>query len=158
MKAAAELADVLARGRDSGQQVDSTRGGSLNKAMNMQVSRVRLWTGRIITGFGALFLFFDGAMKIVKPAAVIEATAKLGFPEAALTGIGLVLIACTVLYVIPRTSILGAVFLTGYLGGAVATQVRAGMGWFETSFPVLFGALIWSGVWLRDQRVKMLLE
>jgi hypothetical protein len=82
---------------------------------------------------------------------------SIGVPVSTLSGIGLVLIACTVIYVIPRTSVLGAILLTGYLGGAIASNVRAGSGWFETVFPVLFGALIWGGLWLRDHRLKNLL-
>jgi hypothetical protein len=104
-----------------------------------------------------LFLLFDGAMKLVKPAAVLEATRRLGYPEAALTWIGLALISCTVLYLVPRTRVLGAVLLTGYLGGAVDAQVHAGSTNFETIFPVLFGVLVWSGVRLLDSRVRNLI-
>jgi DoxX-like family len=121
------------------------------------ISSRRTWTGRIVSGFAALFLLVDGVMKLFKPASVLEATIRLGFPLTALVGIGLVLIACTLLYLIPRTSILGAVLLTGYLGGAVATQVRAGSSWFETVFPVLIGVLVWGGLWLRDERLQNLL-
>ena len=99
----------------------------------------------------------DGALKIFKPPFVVAANAQLGYAESTLPGIGLTLIICTVLYVIPRTSILGAVLLTGYLGGAVATQVRAGLPWFEIIFPVLFACLMWGGLWLRDRRLRRLL-
>src|SRR5580704_16962082 len=105
-------------------------------------SKKMIWTGRIPTVLSGLFLLFDGAMKLVKPAPVVEATSHLGFPE----GVGLVLLACTILYLILRTAVLGAIFLTGYLGGAVAVQVRAGSASFETLFPVIFGALVWGGL------------
>jgi len=119
-------------------------------------SRKQLWAGRFLTGLATLFMLMDGIMKIVKPAPVLEANARLGYPIATLSGIGLVLIACTVIYVIPRTSPFGAILLTGYLGGAVASQVRAGSGWFELMFPVLFAVLVWGGLWLRDYRVRNL--
>lgn len=120
-------------------------------------SSKQLWAGRIATGLATLFMFMDGIMKIVKPASVLEANAQLGYPVATLTGIGLLLIACTVIYLIPRTSIFGALLLTGYLGGAVASQVRAGSGWFELVFPVLFAALVWGGLWLRDDRLRRIM-
>ncbi len=95
-------------------------------------------------------------MKLFKPSFVLEANAQLGFPESALVGIGMLLIACTFVYLTPRTSILGAILLTGYLGGAVAIQVRAASSSFETVFPVLMGTLIWGGLWLRDKRLREL--
>ncbi len=82
---------------------------------------------------------------------------RLAYPVSTLSGIGIALIVCTVIYLIPRTAILGAVLLTGYLGGAVASHVRAGSGMFETIFPVLFVALVWAGPWLRDRRLRSLL-
>jgi hypothetical protein len=116
-----------------------------------------IWSGRILTVVTALFLLFDGVMKIVKPPQVLEASVRLGYPLSALSGVGLALLACTAIYLIPRTSLVGAVLLTGYLGGAVASNVRAGSGWFETLFPVLFAALVWAGAGLRDRRVRDLL-
>lgn len=120
-------------------------------------SKKLIWTGRTLTVLSGLFLLFDGAMKLVKPAPVVEATSRLGFPESALTGIGLVLLGCTILYLIPRTAILGAILVTGYLGGAVATQVHAGSSGFETIFPAIFGALVWSGLFLQDRRLRTLI-
>jgi DoxX-like family len=120
-------------------------------------SKKMIWTGRIVTVLASLFMLLDGVMKIVKPVQVLEATARLGYPVSALTGIGVTLIACTLIYVIPRSSILGAILLTGYLGGAVASNVRAGSGWFETIFPTLIAALVWGGIWMRDRRVRNLL-
>jgi hypothetical protein len=121
------------------------------------ISKKLLWTGRVLSGLAVLFLLVDGVMKLAKPAVVVEATQQLGYPESCIVGIGLLLLTCTVLYIFPRTSILGAILLTGYLGGAVASQVRAGNGWFNVVFPVIFGVLIWSGLWLRDIRVRGLL-
>ena len=84
----------------------------------------RLWAGRIMSGLPALFLLMDGSMKLYKPRFVVEATVQMGYPESAIVGIGVALLLSTLLYLLPRTSILGAVLLTGYLGGAVASQVR----------------------------------
>jgi DoxX-like family len=120
-------------------------------------SRRMIWSGRILTALAALFMLLDGAMKIVKPPQVLEANVRLAYPLSALSGIGITLIACTLIYLIPWTSTLGAVLLTGYLGGAVASNVRVGSGWFETIFPVLFAAMIWCGLWLRDRRLRSLL-
>lgn len=120
-------------------------------------SKMGLWVGRILSGCVTLFLLVDGGMKLFKPSFVVEATVKLGYPESSIVGIGAVLLLCTVLYVIPRTAILGAVLLTGYLGGAVATQVRVSGPLFDTAFPVLFGCCVWGGLWLRDQRLRAVL-
>jgi len=130
---------------------------SSERTTNPVVTKSRLWTSRVISGFAALFLLFDGVTKLFKPSFVVDATVRLGFPESAIVGIGILLTACTVIYLIPRASILGAVLLTGYLGGAVAIQLRAGSSAFETVFPVLIGILVWGGLWLRDNRMKELL-
>jgi hypothetical protein len=122
------------------------------------ISKKLLWTGRILSGLAVLFFLMDGVMKLFKPAGVVEATVRLGYPESDIVAIGIVLLACTLLYIIPRTSILGAILLTAYLGGAVASQVRVGAGWFNVVFPVIFGALTWSGLWLRDTRVRTFLS
>src|ERR1700730_13879372 len=121
------------------------------------VSKKMLWAGRLISALPALFLLLDGIMKLVKPAPVVEATVRLGYPESVILGLGIVLIACTLFYLIPRTSILGAILLTGYLGGAVATHVRVGEGWFPVSFPIIMGVLIWGGLWLRDERLRAII-
>ena len=115
-----------------------------------------LWAGRIISGLPALFMLVDGIMKLVKPAVVVDATVQLGYPESVIVGLGVVLIACTILYLIPRTAVLGAILLTGYLGGAVATHVRVGGPMFSIIFPVIFGAMLWGGLYLRDERVRSL--
>lgn len=120
------------------------------------VSKSRLWAGRIISGLPALFLLADGIMKLVKPAPVVEATVKLGYSENVIVPLGIVLIVCTILYLAPVTSVLGAILLTGYLGGAVATHVRASEGLFSIVFPIIFGGLLWLGLYLRDDRLRAL--
>ena len=122
------------------------------------VSKKRLWAGRIMSGLPALFLLADSVGKFVKPAPVVEGTVRLGYPESVILGLGIVLLACTALYLIPRTSILGAILLTGYLGGAVATQVRVGNPLFShVLFPTYLGALIWGGLYLREDRLRELI-
>ena len=121
------------------------------------VSKKMLWTGRIISALPVLFLLIDSTMKLVKPLMVVEATVKLGYPETVILPLGVVLLICTVLYVIPRTSVLGAILLTGYLGGAVATHVRVGESLFSIVFPIIFGVLIWGGLWLRDEPLRALI-
>ena len=122
------------------------------------VSKKMLWAARIVSALPVLLLFMDGVMKLIKPAPVVEATVRLGYPEAVILPLGIVLLFCTVLYAIPRTSVLGAVLLTGYLGGAVATHVRVGAPLFtNTLFPIYFGLLIWGGLYLRDGRLRALL-
>jgi hypothetical protein len=115
-----------------------------------------LWAGRVMSVLPALFLLFDGGMKLVKPEFVVKATVEIGFPESAIVPLGIVLVACTLLYLIPPTAVLGAILLTGYLGGAVATHVHVGHGAFEILFPGVFGALLWGGLYLRDERLRSL--
>ncbi len=126
-------------------------------AQTVPVSKKMLWTGRITSALPALFLLFDAVAKLVKPAPVVEATVRLGYPESVILGLGIVLLASTVLYLIPRTAVLGAILLTGYLGGAVATHVRVGAGLFSVLFPVFFGVLVWGGLFLRDDRLRALI-
>ena len=121
------------------------------------VSKKQIWSGRILSGLPALFLLMDGVMKLIKPAPVVEGTVKLGYPESVILPLGIVLLVCTVLYVIPRTSVFAAILLTGYLGGAVATHVRVGDQLFShVLFPVYLGVLIWLGLYLRDTRLRAL--
>ena len=120
-------------------------------------SGTKIWAGRIISALPALFMLVDGAMKLVKPPIVVEATIQLGYSESVILGLGIVLIGSTILYLIPRTSVLGAILLTGYLGGATATHVRVGGPLFSIAFPVIFGALIWLGLYLRDHRLRALI-
>ena len=121
------------------------------------MSKGRLWTGWVLTGFSGLFLLLDGVMKLFKPSFVVEATVGLGYSESAVVPIGIVLVVCTVLYLIPATSVLGAILLTGHLGGAIATHVRVGGPAFPILFPVIIGALVWGGLYLRDPLVKVLI-
>ena len=122
------------------------------------LSKGRLWTGRIMSAPPALFLLVDGVGKLIKPAPVVEGTVQLGYPESVLLGLGIVLLTCTVLYTIPRTAILGAILLTGYLGGAIATHVRVGSPLFShILFPVYLAVLIWGGLYLRDERLGALI-
>ena len=124
---------------------------------DQSLSSTRLWGGRVMSGLPALFLLVDGGMKLFKPPFVVQATTELGYPESAIVGLGCVLLASTVLYLIPRTAVLGAVLLTGYLGGAVATHVRVSAPVFNDVFPVVLGAMLWGGLWLGDRRVQRLL-
>ena len=110
----------------------------------------RIWIGRAISVLVMLFALFDGITKVLKVPAVIQASGRLGYSANAVAGIGMVLLTCTALYAVPRTSVLGAVLLTGYLGGAVDANVHAGSPPFETLFPVIFGILVWGGLYLRD--------
>jgi DoxX-like protein len=121
------------------------------------VSNATRWIGLALSAVPALFLAVDGVMKLFKPAVVVETTVQLGFPEPVILPLGVVLLACTALYVVPRTSVLGAILLTGYLGGAVATHVRVQDGAFPMVFPVIIGALLWGGLVLRDPRLAALL-
>ncbi len=124
-------------------------------AESAQISNAALWTGRVMSALPALFLLFDGATKLAKPAFVVTATAALGYPESAIAGIGVILLVATVLYLIPRTSVLGAILLTGYLGGAVAAHVRVDNPLFtHTLFPIYIAVLIWGGLCLRDRNLR----
>jgi len=105
----------------------------------------------------ALLFISDGVGHLMKPAPVVEAFARLGYPLSASVGIGALALICTAIYVTPRTSVLGAILLTGYLGGAVSTHVRAGSPLFETIFPVILGALVWAGIFVRDAQLRQLI-
>lgn len=118
------------------------------------ISGKRLWTGRILSGLVVLFLLMDGVMKLFKPAPVVTASAELGWPDQIIIATGILLLICTILYAVPRTAILGAILLTGYLGGAVAIQWRIGHPLFaETLFPVYMGIVLWAGLYLRDEQL-----
>jgi len=120
-------------------------------------SKKTLWIGRIVSGLLILFLLFDGAMKLVKPAIVVEGTVRLGYPEYTIVPIGIMLLISTIFYAIPRTSVLGAILLTGYLGGAVATHIRVGGTEFEKLFPIIMGVFVWGGLYLRDASLRRLI-
>lgn len=123
-------------------------------------SKSRFLTGRILSTLTVLFLIMDIVFKFIRPISpqVLQSLAKLGFPPSLLTTIGILLLICTVLYVIPATSVLGAVLLTGYLGGAISVNVRVGNPLFGyVLFPVYVGILMWAGLWLRESRLLALL-
>ena len=137
-------------------ETTTTIHASNSDAQSVPPSKRRLWTGRIMSALPALFLLVDGVGKLVKPAPVVQGTVQLGYPESVLLGLGIVLLSCTVLYVIPRTAVLGAILLTGYLGGAVATHVRVGSPLFShILFPVYLAVLLWGGLYLRDGRLRV---
>lgn len=130
---------------------------SLMTIENAAISLPRIWAARILTALSALFFLMDGGLKLFKPPFVIEATARLGFPESTIVGIGVTLLVCTVLYLIPRTAVLGAILLTAYLGGAVASNVRIDTPLFNIIFPMLFGVMAWASLALRDQNLESFL-
>jgi hypothetical protein len=114
-----------------------------------------LWTGRVIVALSTLFFLFDGVMKVAAPPSMVEQMTKMGFPAASVMVLGIVLVLSTIAYAIPATSVFGAVMITGYLGGAVATNLRSGASLFGlVLLPVYFGILLWAGVFLRDPRVR----
>ena len=115
-----------------------------------------LWAGRILSALAVLFLIFDSVIKVLKLAPAVEATTQLGYPAGLVIGIGVLELACLAVYVFPRTAVLGAIVLTGYLGGAIATNLRAGTPVFNVIFPAIIGALIWGGLFLRDARLRAL--
>lgn len=123
----------------------------------IHVSKGTKWVSYIVSGLPALFLLLDGVMKLFKPSFVVDATTQLGYQENVIVPIGVVMVACVVLYLIPTTSVLGAILLTGHLGGAVATHVRVGAGAFPIVFPVIIGALLWAGLCMREARLRALL-
>lgn len=119
-----------------------------------QTTTGRRWTGLALSGIAILFLLFDSLGKLLKVAPVVEGTAQLGYPEGAIVPIGVILLLCVVTYALPRTAILGAVLLTGYMGGAIATHVRVGSPLLtHVLFPVYVSVLVWLGLYLRDPRV-----
>ena len=120
-------------------------------------SKGALWAGRVVSALVVAFMIFDGVTKVVKAQQVVEATVRIGFPESTVFGIGAVLLVCTALHVIPKTSVLGAILLTGYLGGATAANVRAGSAVFNTIFPIIFSVLVWVGLFLREGRLRALI-
>ncbi len=120
-------------------------------------SKTWIWVGRIVPTLVVLFCAFDGLMKVIKEPHVIAASAQFGFSPSEMVLIGVLMLACTVLYAIPRTAILGAVLLTGYLGGAVLANIHVGHPLFECIFPVIFGALAWGGIFVREARLRELI-
>jgi hypothetical protein len=129
----------------------------MDKAFN---SRTALWTGRILSGVAVLFLLMDGAIKLVPIQPVIDSLRELGYPptESLARFLGALTLVCTVLYAWPRTAVLGAVLLTGLMGGAIASHLRLGDPLFShTLFGVWLGLFLWVGLWLREPRLRALL-
>jgi hypothetical protein len=132
--------------------LDDSTSGAANSP-----SRGVLWTGRVLGALPALFLLMDAGMKLAKPAFVVDATTKLGYPESVVVPLGIILLICTILYILPPTAMLGAILLTGYLGGAVASHLRHGDALFSNVlFPTYVGILLWVGLYLRDRRLRAL--
>ncbi|MGH7558755.1 MAG: DoxX family protein [Gemmatimonadota bacterium] len=122
------------------------------------LSNKRLWAGRILSALPVLFLLWDSAMKLVKPSVVVDSFARLGYPQGIAVEIGILQLVCVAFYVVPRTSVLGAILLTGYLGGAVATHVRVEDPLFShVLFPAYMGVLLWAGLYLREVRLHPLI-
>ena len=122
------------------------------------ISKKGLWAGRMVSGLAVLFLLFDSLIKVMKLAPAVEGTTALGYPATVVRGIGVIELICLILYVVPRTSVFGAILLTGYLGGAIATHVRVGSPLLtHTLFPIYVALLIWGGLFLRDDRLRTLI-
>jgi hypothetical protein len=119
------------------------------------VSKARLWSGRVISALPVLLMVFGGAFGVLKPAFALPGFVQFGYPERFFLPICILELACAIIYAIPRTSVLGAILLTGYLGGATATHVRLGDPLFV--MPVIVGAMVWGGLFLRDDRVSALI-
>jgi len=118
-------------------------------------SKGQLWTGRVLSTLAVLFLLFDSTLKFIRPQVVIDGTVSLGYPVTVITPLAITLLLCTILYVVPMTRVFGAILLTGYLGGAVATHVRHGDPVFShILFPTYLGAFLWLGLYLRDPALR----
>ncbi|MGH9672934.1 MAG: DoxX family protein [Bryobacteraceae bacterium] len=127
-------------------------GGKISMPSNM--SKAQQWGARIATALPVLMLVMSAGMKFAQPPAFVEGFARFGYPMSQATGIGVVELLGTVIYLVPRTSVLGAILLTGYLGGAVATHVRVGDVFLG---PLSLGVLVWLGLYLRDPRIRALI-
>jgi hypothetical protein len=122
------------------------------------ISKLALWSGRVMSGLVTAFLTFDAVIKLLRVPDAIQGTTELGYQPSVLIPLGVVLLACVALYLIPRTAVVGAVVLTGYLGGAIATHVRVGNPLAShVLFPVYVAILVWGGLYLRDMRVRALI-
>ena len=125
---------------------------------NFSISTRQLWIGRVLSSLAVLFLLFDSAGKLFEVQPVIDGTLQLGYPRDIVFTLGVVLLSCVLVYLIPRTSVLGALLLTAYLGGAVATHVRVENPLFShVLFPTYVAAFLWGGLILRDPRVRVVL-
>ena len=122
---------------------------------NRSQSKAPIWIGRTLSMIIVLFMLFDGAVKVIKIQPVVEGTVKAGYPESSIIPIGLAALVSAILYAIPQTAVLGAILLTGYFGGAVATHVRLGDS--NYLFAAMFGVIAWLGIYLRDARLRALI-
>ncbi|WP_422924269.1 DoxX family protein [Singulisphaera sp. PoT] len=120
-------------------------------------SKPALWVGRILAALSVLFLLFDAGAKIAQVDEVMKVCAEMGIPARIVPGLGITLLVSTIIFVIPATAPLGAILITGYLGGAVWTHVQRGDPIFPIVFPVIFGAMVWGSLYFRDPRVRQLL-
>ena len=119
-------------------------------------SKGRLWASRILSGLAVLFMLADAVMHMLQPQPVVDAFNRLGYPIQLAVPLGLIVIICVALYALPRTSFLGALFLTGYLGGAVSSHVRIGDAPFNITFQFIVATMIWAGLFLHDRRLPAL--
>jgi len=123
--------------------------------MEPTISKGQLWTGRVLSTIVVLFMLFDGIMKFMKPKVVVDTTLQLGYAEHHIAVMGFLATLSAVLYAIPRTSVLGAIILTGYLGGAIATNFRLDLSLFgNVLFPVYMAVFAWGGLWLRNLKLR----
>ncbi|GLV55747.1 membrane protein [Dictyobacter sp. S3.2.2.5] len=121
------------------------------------ISKAPLWIGRVLTALAALFLLFDGIIHVMQISPVVDSLNQLGYPVNLALALGVIELVCLAAYVFPATSVVGAVLLTGYLGGAISAHLRLGDPLFSTTlFPVYIGILIWCGLYLRDERIRAL--
>src|SRR5690349_9549837 len=118
------------------------------------LSKKAIWSGRIVSGLPVLLLVFSATLKLLRPAFMLQTFAHLGIPERLALPLGVLELTCTIIYLIPRTSVLGAILLTGYLGGAVLTHLRVGEPVF---MPLIAGVLVWGGLFLLESRVRALI-
>jgi hypothetical protein len=124
----------------------------------VSISSRAIWTGRVMSGLVILFLLLDGGMKLIPLDVVLKASEPLGIPGSLARTLGVLTVVCTLLYALPRTAVLGAILLTGYLGGAIATHLRVGDPLFtHVLFGAYLGLLVWGGLYLRDDRLRALI-
>ena len=122
------------------------------------MTRFQLWTGRILSAVAVLFLLFDITLHLLRPPFVVEGTKQIGYPVNTILTLGIIELVCLILYVVPRTAVLGAILWTGYLGGAVATHVRVSDPLFShILFPIYVALFLWGGLWLREPRLRALI-